>query len=51
MQTKRDQIEEAVVQNMNREERARKAIDLVMQATAHKKLTEERLEGIPSWDS
>jgi len=36
---------------MNREERARKAIDLVMQAAAHKKLTEERLEGIPGWDS
>ena len=36
---------------MNREERARKAIDSVMQAAAQKKLTEERLEGIPGWDS
>ncbi len=36
---------------MNREERARKVIDSVMQAAVHKKLTEERLEGIPGYNS
>ena len=36
---------------MNREERVRKAIELVMEAAVQKRITQERQEGIPGWDS